>query len=162
VAEILGIELPAGAVEIQDYIVSPRVEALEIPLADVLSEVHDAVIREANRITRMKDDRVTGYREHVPEDDMYVDRDAWKAAEIRLQKVASDAAEAMRNLAMADTRSQYVRRDTHGNVITYRNIPVPADLAGHWSGIEAISWTRGVESVYRANLSAVQKMRRGQ
>ena len=143
------ISFPEGTAEIRDEIV---VSPVGTP---------NAVVQEADRLTRAKDDRVTGYWEHVPEDDMYVDRDAWKAAETRLRQVATDAADTRSQYGLTDTRSQYVRRDANGAVITYRNIPVPTDLASRWSGIEAISWTRGVESVHRANLSAVQQMRMG-
>lgn len=177
-----------------------KVDIQDMSLSGVLSsKVHAAVIRETNRLTEARD---AFTRDYVPEDDLYVDRDAWKAAEIRLQQVAASASASFRRLADAtaaasdrgrarqaafqarngrpgrcgqelstgrpcpqhapeDTREQYTQRDTYGDPVTYRNIPVPADLAGHWYGIEAISWTRGVESVHRANLVALQKMRAG-
>src|SRR6266403_3406575 len=67
-----------GAVEIEDSIVIPDTGALDVPLS--------RVVQEANRLTEARDTfaRKAVYREHTPEDDMYVDRSAWKAEETRI------------------------------------------------------------------------------
>src|SRR5882757_9504 len=156
-----------GAVEVQDSIVFPK--GVPLPLMD-------AVVREANRLTETRDAFARGsvYREHTPEDDMYVDRAAWKAEETRIAALREQlrTSARQRNTFEArngraplcgremstgrpcpqhtpeDTREQYTKRDTYGDPIAYRDVPVPADLAGHWYGVEAISWTRGVNASY--------------
>lgn len=159
--------------EVEDSIVIPDIDALDVSLS--------RVVQEANRLTETRDAfaRKAVYREHTPEDDMYVDRAAWKAEETRIAALREQlrVSTRQRNTFEArngrapmcgremstgrpcpqhtpeDTREQHTKRDTYGDPIAYRDVPVPADLAGHWYGVEAISWTRGV------NASYVQAMR---
>jgi hypothetical protein len=169
------LRLP-GVVEIEDSIVFPDSFAGKISDLDVPLSIMSETIREANRLTETRDAFTRGsvYREHVPEDDMYVDRTAWKAEETRIAALREQlrTSAQQRNTFESrngraplcgremstgrpcpqhtpeDTREQYTKRDTYGDPIAYRDVPVPADLAGHWYGVEAISWTRGVNASY--------------
>lgn len=121
----------------------------------------------------------------LSDDDLYVNREAWKATSAAMDSVGkaladqarartaaveavmglgSDALDALRYAreTAARLRREAAERDIpnawdrdtvyadNGEPMTFQNVRVPVDLVADYSGLQAITWRRGVNAAHRA------------